>query len=151
MEIGVKLLSQERKITGTGPKTEPGKFPSDLVKKDHRLWYFPTVTLSSFTLTLNVLFPHSLEISLDPKCEPWNTDFPPHLAHGRVLYASHMEYVEKERERERRESVSNKHYFSSNICTRVATVQSSPPSPQALNWDWTSVPAILQDLSPQSL
>ena len=35
--------------------------------------------------------------------------------------------------------------------TRVGTVQSSPPSPQALNWDWTSVPAILQDLSPQSL
>ena len=35
--------------------------------------------------------------------------------------------------------------------TRVATVQSSPPSPQALNWDWTSVPTNLQALSPQSL
>ena len=38
-----------------------------------------------------------------------------------------------------------------SVTTRVGTVQSSPPSPQALNWDWTSVPAILQDLSPQSL
>ena len=33
------------------------------------------------------------------------------------------------------------------LTARVATVQSSPPSPQALNWDWTSVPTNLQTLS----
>ena len=35
-----------------------------------------------------------------------------------------------------------------SVCSRMVTVRSSPPSPQALNWDWTSVPANLQAFSP---